>query len=432
VASGLAGSAALAAGLFPALDELPFPGQPRSRWDGEATARGWSVPRNPSRRPVVPRRAFEVEEAEQGLEIVSSHEGRLSAIRLQWPDSIVEPAFSAQKSVFHDILTRLSSDVEVHVVAEGERAAARLDGLLAEWKIPSRERVAIHSLTLASGPDLLYCPLTLWSRDGAVLARAPDGAPVVLVPRSFRSDGEVDPGLNRVVIQGTAAAPAMIGARVPGVRVRRASLSFEGGDVVAGRRAVLVGGDTIARNMASLRLTREAVLARFEQLFGRPVIAVEPQPDFHIDLGFTFLDEGTVAVADPSWGLRLAERARDEALGAMVAATRTSGLIERYRRAGAVVEAAGLVVVTLPNLCGVGLETPYLTYNNVLLEEYVEAGGRVRRVYMPVYGIPVLDEAAREIYRSHGWTVVDMPSARASTRLWGAVRCATGELRVDG
>ena len=51
---------------------------------------------------------------------------------------------------------------------------------------------------------------------------------------------------------------------------------------------------TVAQNMAELRLSRDAVVQRFEAELGRPVFVVEPQPDFHLDLGFTLLDDHIV------------------------------------------------------------------------------------------------------------------------------------------
>jgi hypothetical protein len=399
--------------------------QPHDPWDANPTGDGWKVPKNPSRTPVQPRDPFEIPTGTDDLgllRVVSSAHGRIRALRLQWPEEFQEPAFSAQKAVFQDVLTRLPADVVLHVVAEG-LAAAALPGLLAE--LPVLDRVHIHALHLRSTPDTLYSPMTMWARDAALLLHTEAGTPVLLLPRSFRGDGQVDPQLNRLQIQGTAAAPARLGQALPDVPVRRSALVFEGGDVVANRRVVLVGAHTIARNMTDLRLSKAAVVEQFAAELGLPVLVVDPQPDFHIDLGFTFLDDHTVAVADPGEGMRLVASLPE--LAKCVRATEEKQLTEKYQCASVWLQSQGYQVVRLPALAGLGLLTPYYTYNNVLIENYPG----MKRVYMPTYGVEPLDGAARAVYVEHGFRVVEMPSARLSTRLWGAVRCATGELIVS-
>ena len=86
---------------------------------------------------------------------------------------------------------------------------------------------------------------------------------------------------------------------------------------------------------------REAVTQRFEQALGKRVLIIEPQPDFHIDLGLTFLDDETVAVADPGTTLR---RCGDD-LAPLAAATRSRGLAERYDAVCADLQRHGLRAV---------------------------------------------------------------------------------------
>jgi len=402
-----------------------FP-EPKEDWNHRATPDGWKVPSNPSRTPIRPRDIFEIVTGTDDLgplQVVASSAGRIRALRLQWPEEFLEPAWSAHKAVFHDLLTRLNPDVEMHIVAEGLGGAA-LEKLLEQWSIPAPGRVHIHGLHLRSTPEMLYEPLTLWARDGALLTQTQEGQEVLLLPRSFRGDGLVDPRINRLVVQGTGAAPARLQSALPWLVVRRCGLYFEGGDVVASRKAVLLGQQTLVRNMTELHLSREAVIEKFQQLLGLNVVIVEPQPDFHIDLGFTFLDDQTVAVADPGMALPAASQLPD--LQPLLQATRDKQLQQRYDRAARNLEEHGYRVVRLPNLGGIGLTTPYITYNNVLLESY-EA---IKKVYLPQYQLNPLDELARKVYLQHGFQVVEMPSAPLSTRLWGSIRCATGELRV--
>lgn len=414
----------LPAGLAQSLLNLEQP--PRAAEDANPTPDGWKLPANPNSTPLRPRDLFNIPVGTEDLgqlKIVASSHGRIRALRLQWPEEFQEPAFGAQKAVLVDLCTLLPQDVQFEVVAEG-LAAAALPGLLQEWQLPL-ERIRIHPLHISATPEQIYHPMTMWARDGSLLLNTAENQPVLLLPRSFRGDCQVDPKLNRHVVQGTGAAPACLSQSLPELTVRRSQLGFEGGDVVASRQSVLIGGEVVARNVQELKLSKAAVLELFQQQFGLPVHVVEPPPEFHLDLGFTFLEDQTIAVADPAEGLRLAEGNPD--LKRLVQATLDKGVVDKYNRAAQQLVAVGYRVIRLPNLCGVGLATPYLTYNNVLLENY----GSTRRAYMPVYEVPALDDAARAVYQSQGFQVVSMPSARFSTKLWGAIRCATGDLRVS-
>jgi len=424
-------SAALFAGPMGAALLANLNGPPAQSEQAAATPSGWKVQKNPSRHPVSPRDPFEITPSgdELGpLRIVASSTGRIRSLRLQWPEEFQEPAYSAQRSVFFDLTTRLSGDVVFHVVAEG-LAAQALPGILKEWSFPEPGRVHIHSLHLRSTPDMLYEPMTMWARDGALLLRAPDHRSILMLPRSFRGDGQVDAKLNRLVIQGTGAAPARLQSALPELMVRRSHLSFEGGDVIASRKAVLLGAQTIAGNVSQLKLPPKAVVEEFEKLLGLPVIVIDPQPEFHLDLGFTFLDDTTIAVADPSLAIQLVGKVPE--LQPLLQATKEKQLVEKYDRAAVKLAQLGYCIVRLPTLAGLGLTTPYLTYNNVLLENYLQNDQPVKKVYMPTYGVDLLDEAARITFRAQGFQVIDMPSARLSTKLWGAIRCATGELEIS-
>ena len=408
---------ALNAALF---GQLSGPADP---WRATPTPSGWTVPRNPDRRPLEARDPFEVLEGCQDLpelRLVPSCWGNIEALWLQWPEEVLDPAWSAQVAVFHDLFTRMPEQVRFEVVAEG-LAEARLRAQMSQWAVARPERVRIHTLALRSSESLLYEPLTLWARDGAVLAESL-GKPVLLLPRSFRGHGQVDPKLNRQIVQGTAVAPARL-AQALQLEVRRTTLSFEGGDVVAGTRAVLLGAHSLSRTMSERRLSRQAALEEFSHQFGLPVVVIEPQPEFHIDLGFTFLDERTVAVADPGNSLSLlAERPELEAQRKV---TLERQLPQRYDQAARQLEEQGFRVVRLPHLAGLSLSTPHCTYNNVLLEN---DGAKLRRVYLPIYDVPPLDDWARATYQGQDFQVVDMPSARLSTLLWGSLRCASGDL----
>ena len=106
--------------------------------------------------------------------------------------------------------------------------------------------------------------------------------------------------------------------------------------------------------------------------------------------------------------------------------TRDKDLARKYDELAGMLQGRGYRVLRMPNLAGRALSSPYMTYQNVLIENY--AG--VKRVYMPVYGVPATDRAARDAYRAEGFEVIEIPAAQLSTRLGGGIRCAVGELDI--
>lgn len=51
----------------------------------------------------------------------------------------------------------------------------------------------------------------------------------------------------------------------------------------------------------------------------------------------------------------------------------------------------------------------------------------MRRVFLPVYDIPKLDEFATKTWNSQGFEVIPMPLG-ALSQSWGALRCTTNWL----
>ena len=63
---------------------------------------------------------------------------------------------------------------------------------------------------------------------------------------------------------------------------------------------------------------------------------------------------------------------------------------------------------------------PMLTYNNVIIE--ADAAGR--RVYLPRYGWPAIDDAARDAWTALGFAVRPIDGLTISAMYGGALRCA--------
>jgi len=92
---------------------------------------------------------------------------------------------------------------------------------------------------------------------------------------------------------------------------------------------------------------------------------------------------------------------------------------ENYRK---VLEEKGYEVDRVPHLEPSGWG-PYITKNNSLSERFTrEDGTEVRRVFLPFFGIPAIDNYAKDVWEKHDFKVIDMPLANLSSR-WGALRC---------
>ena len=302
-------------------------------------------------------------------------------------------------------------------------------------------------------------PITIWTQDPFLVLARPSGETTLLTSKDFeRADDRL---------------MADVVARHAGYQVEASGLFFEGGNIVSDQEHVLIGANTIRRNAIALDVPEPEVVLRFEEELGRRVLVVGPfpQPIGHIDMMLTPLGSGRVALADAAAGARIAERALNEEpqsvaaferwceehffghpsireldgvdgpLTAPEVRGRTGEMIEKSMEVAPLLDSVaksleqhGYRVERVPFLFG-GPEShasksdderfmeaayPMLTYNNVLIEE--EAGRR--RVYLPRYGWPAMDEAARQAWEALGFTPRPIDGLTISAMYGGALRCA--------
>jgi hypothetical protein len=301
-------------------------------------------------------------------------------------------------------------------------------------------------------------PITIWTQDPFLVLAGPDDEITLLTSKEF---DRADDRLMAEVI-----------AREGSYRVQPSGLFFEGGNIVSDETHILIGANTIRRNAVELDVPDAEVVLRFEEELGRRVLVVGPfpQPIAHIDMAITPLGGGRIAVADAAAGAAIAERAlkdnpasvaaferwceehffgdpaireltgKDGPLMAPKVTGRTAEMIARSREVApllngvaASLERHGYRVERVPLLFG-GPEAepreddtermraayPMLTYNNVLLETD-ESG---RRVYLPRYGWPAMDDAARAAWTALGFAVRPIDGLTISAMYGGALRCA--------
>ncbi len=296
--------------------------------------------------------------------------------------------------VFGAIVGGLTADATVHAVVADAEDEALLRAAWQEWAPEAGLEVVKTDHVITS-----------WMRDRlAVLGRGER----LLAP----------------VLPVTGPEPRARDWRVPWVLgnhlnrpVQKARYRFDGGDLIADDERAYVAAPLLARNPM---LPREELTAWLEEDLGRPVLVLDPAPDHHIGMFVTPLGQRRVMVGDPDLALSLLGGS-GQALDVHGRLALTSDLAP-YRAVATQLEAAGLEVVRVP-LWPSAEPWVWLSYNNVLAET---RDGRLR-VWMPSYGVPVLDAAARAVWEREGAEVLPIDVSEVF-RLGGSVRCLTAPL----
>jgi hypothetical protein len=265
--------------------------------------------------------------------------------------------------------------------------------------------------------------------------------------------------------------PTSLGKQL-NLEVVRSKLHFEGGNIVCGEEAVLIGVNSILLNSELFNESQDAIEARFEKLLGRPVIVVgdKGQEIPHIDLIITPLGGKRVAVADSRLGATIAQQAledspedvlrfeetceneffgrsdvteivdksgnsilRPQVVGqtlrsieaSIAAADQLDQMANQLSREGyQVFRIPALVPDLTPEFDESGREKPgypFITFNNVLIE--TNSGAPV--VYLPQYGCTALDLAGVDYWKKIGFSVKTIPGFATSAMYGGSLRCCT-------
>lgn len=170
----------------------------------------------------------------------------------------------------------------------------------------------------------------------------------------------------------------------------------------------------------------------------------DPATD-HMDMGCTPIDDNTFLVGDPSMAKDIiagmapkekdqVEKVLSERAGHAVKLP-DSGPFQPHNRDDQsdfdayahVLEAKGYKVIRVPHLEPPKAGDPYLSYNNCLMERFEKDGKEIRRVFLPHYGVPKLDEAADKVWKSQGFEVHPI-ALQALSAEWGALRCVSNWL----
>lgn len=395
------------------------------------------------------------------------------------PANIRGEVFDAWLTVFK----AMDEETRFTVVLESEADKQALLGRLEEAEIPRLER---FGLMLQNDLDI-----TMWSRDQMVGLRNSDGSSRLLGQTTMRPHGDdelLPPRIaefNQIQLDADKRLVTDGGDEVSNSRetflgytslyltakkLHDEALPGHPSPFEQNLRTQMVGRTQVPDFKFEPNLFKstdgpdqsfwmDRAKQLFEQKFGRPVTVVgaddpnTPEPEvpatFHIDMGLTPVDDHTLLVGDPSWALStiaglspeeyadhnarlnrsLGNSGRRDVLASLVAqnTTREPLLQHQFDYNAQQMRDKGYNVVRLPYLQGPEGVT-WVTYNNCLMENYIdERGQQVKRVFLPTYDLPALDQRAEQVYASLGFEVIPL-KLPALTSWRGAIRCISNVL----
>lgn len=303
-----------------------------------------------------------------------------------------------------DLVLSLPREVRITIAVHGPVEREQLKRILAAQGIKRPEIVIVGR------------PITQWARDRMIAVG--NGSLVdLLTPRADC----VGPDYT-----GDLATASTLADR-HGCRAVPVALEFEGGDIVCGGKHTFIGWDTIRSN--SETASTDDTIRAFQRLLCSEVVVVgrPVPPHIHVDMYLTMFDQNTVMLGDPIAGGDLLEKCQQQtplvALPSFDTWTIAAQQVvaPQYEEVWRELHQRGLRVLRVPILHGE--QGGVLTWNNAL----VERRGAERRVYLPVYGVPLLDDEAARAFRDAGSRVfaIDVSGIAPDG---GTVRCITNVL----
>ncbi len=319
--------------------------------------------------------------------------------------------------LYRDLFSGLPDDIRIQVVCPTEDA---VEEFIHEWgPLATSGRRELRLVAVDR-------EITLWSRDRRIARHhARSFRPALqFIPGDF-ADYEEDKR-NEILM-----APALTRANVM-PRQMADLLHLEGGNIVSNNRHAFIGANVLLDN-ADLGLGERRLARDLSRIVGLDPVLIRDQegsvPFCHVDMYLTPLGDHTALVASPMSGLSLLfeDGVSDSCtvVPKWVAAEMddSSETSQRFDSIASTITDLGYEVVRLPAIIDRS-EQWMVTYNNVLIDRRHGCS----TIYMPVYGIPVLDQAAEAIYCDLGFDVRTVDVSRIYN-LGGAVRCIVNVTR---
>ncbi|MHC4778173.1 MAG: hypothetical protein ACYTFG_06295 [Planctomycetota bacterium] len=352
-----------------------------------ALAAGWG-----QRRSGPPGRVHLESDADGALESVCVH------YRADFHDQCAE--------TYADFFSALPPTVDIFVVVE---KASDFETLVS--RLPARGFENAK-------PVVTGFEVTPWAKDRFGTMVDPRGGVLIAAPP--RTDAMNGPRGNEHEI------PRVLAERIPGVRARTTPFFFEGGDFLCDETHAFLASNFLARNPPHDENDRAGLIRKIERVLAKKAVVIGEKgsdvPDQHIGMFLTPLGDRSVAVADPDLGrtgyLGLPLPVRDR-----VDIETDESKHEPFRLVARTLESEGFRVVRVPMVL---TKTPrvFVTYNNAILEKRDSR----KRIYMPVYDLPSLDLAARQVYEKEGWYVLPVRVAKVY-KYTGSLRCLVGIIK---
>lgn len=328
------------------------------------------------------------------------------------------------RPAYHDFLLSLAHETRVLMVVK-RQDRARLDAFLAALAPGGALAGRVRVVEIGR-------PLGIWSKDRALVlgnGGGDDGGgggaekiELVVPPRPRPGEGSRPSDWDIV--------PAVAAALPDELEVRQLPIAFDAGDFAITRTRVLFDVNLFARNRARGFRTPEELRDRVRALLGRDVLVLGSEPDdvprHHMSMYMALLDGGVALVGDPEAGAHVVGRdyvpgERSPETNEPLRADFSPATVARFDRAAADLGAAGFRVVRIPTVPFD--DKTYFAYTNGVYE--TRAGRRV--AWMPSFGEPALDRAARDVYERLGWTVIPV-DVRGLYAHHGTIGCVVNVL----
>jgi hypothetical protein len=301
---------------------------------------------------------------------------------------------------YTDFLRAVGSDVTVaFVVPEGLSAA---DRSLLDRRIEAIDPSGALARRVRVVPS--PGPITPWSKDRALVTQAPAAGTAAWLLASAEPDRSRWPERYNDWLTVRSIAQSSSGR----YQAKAAPFDYDAGDFAVDGDRVIVDTNLLAKNRHRGIADAAELGRRLRAWLGMPVLVLgrEPgdTPRHHLAMYMTPLRDKVVLVGDP----RAARALVGEGFAPGEVSSETAEplradfsepTIARFELAASELARNGYRVERVPNVPFD--DKTYVSYTNGVFE----TRDGVAIAYVPVYGIPPLDDAALGIYRRLGWEV---------------------------
>jgi hypothetical protein len=266
-------------------------------------------------------------------------------------------------------------------------------------------------------------PISVWSKDRALVSPDPHGRTGLLVP--MPPDGQ---WVERLNDWHTLAAVA---SAIPDrYYVRELPLLFDAGDFAVTGDRVVIDANLFAKNRARGVASPEAMRDVVAKLLHRDVVMLGHDdgdvPRHHLSMYMAPLGDGVALVGDPTAALPIVGESYAPGdvspdTGEALHADFGPVMLARFERAAKDLAAAGFHVVRIPTVAFD--DKTYFAYTNGV---YETRGGK-KIAWVPQYGHRALDAIAMKIYADLGWETHPV-DVSAEWPLHGTIGCLANVL----